>query len=79
MEFRIVSACVTESLWEVSLRNHKQERATIDVIEPAGGDWEILSSSHPYTKLDAHTFAYAVEVAPDAEVKITYRVRVRWC
>ncbi|MGH7467957.1 MAG: DUF4139 domain-containing protein [Longimicrobiales bacterium] len=79
MEFRIISACVSESQWEISLRNHKRERARIDVIEPVGGDWEILSSSHPYTKVDAHTFTYAVDVAPDGEVKIRYRVRVRWC
>jgi hypothetical protein len=79
MEFRIVSACVTESQWEVTLRNHKQERTRVDVIEPVGGDWEIVSSSHPYTKLDAHTFAYEVDVAPDGEVEIGYRVRVRWC
>jgi hypothetical protein len=79
MEFRIISGCVSESQWEITLRNHKQERARIDVIEPVGGDWEILSSSHSYTKLDAHTFAYTVDVAPDGEVKIRYRVRVRWC
>jgi hypothetical protein len=79
VDFSIVGPCVTESQWEISLRNHKQERARVDVIEPVGGDWEILSSSHPYTKVDAHTFAYAVDVAPDGEVKIGYRVRVRWC
>ncbi|HSL72520.1 MAG TPA: DUF4139 domain-containing protein [Longimicrobiales bacterium] len=78
-EFRIISGCVSESQWEITLRNHKKERARIDVIEPVGGDWEILSSSHPYTKLDAHTFAYHVDVAPDGEAKIRYRVRVRWC
>ena len=79
MEFRILSSCVSESQWAVSLRNHKKERARVDVIEPVGGDWEILSSTHTYRKLDAHTFAYTVDVAPDGEVKIRYRVRVRWC
>jgi len=79
MEFKILSNCVTESQWEVSLRNHKKERARIDVIEPVGGDWEILSSTHTYRKLDAHTFAYTVDVAANGEVKIVYRVRVRWC
>ena len=49
------------------------------MIEPVGGDWEILSSTHAYRKLDAHTFAYTVDVAADGEVKIVYRVRVRWC
>lgn len=79
MEYKIISTCVTESDWEISLRNHKKERARVDVIEPVGGDWEILSSSHTYRKLDSHTFAYTVDVEPDSEVKIRYRVRVRWC
>jgi len=79
MEYRIVSNCVSESQWEISLRNHKEERARIDVIEPVGGDWEILSSTHAYRKLDAHTFAYTVDLAADGQARIVYRVRVRWC
>jgi hypothetical protein len=79
MDFKIIANCVTESQWEISLRNHKKETARVDVIEPVGGDWDILSSTHPYRKIEAHTFAYTVDIAPDAEVKIVYRVRVRWC
>jgi hypothetical protein len=78
-EFRIISSCVSESAWEISLRNHKRERARIEVIEPVGGDWEMLSSTHTQRKLDAHTFAYNVDVAPNGEARIRYRVRVRWC
>jgi hypothetical protein len=78
-EFRVISSCVSESQWEIALRNHKKERARIEVIEPVGGDWDILSSTHEYRKIDAHTFTYAVDVAPDGEAKIRYRVRVRWC
>jgi hypothetical protein len=79
MEYNVISGCVAESEWEVTLRNHKDEDAEIDVVEPVGGDWTILSSSHPYTKLDAHTFTYRVGVAANGEVKVRYRVRVRWC
>ncbi len=79
MDFNIVSRCVSESNWEITLRNHKDEDVAVQVVEPVGGDWDLLSSSHEWTKLDAHTFEFTVPIASRAESKITYRVRVRWC
>jgi len=78
-DYRVISSCVSESGWEISLRNHKDEAQEVQDIEPVGGDWEILTSSHTAAKLDARTFAYTVTVPARGEVKITYRVRTRWC
>ena len=47
--------------------------------EPVGGDWEIISSSHPAVKQDAHTFTFEVKVPAKGETKIKYRVRIKWC
>ncbi|HEY3668990.1 MAG TPA: DUF4139 domain-containing protein [Polyangiaceae bacterium] len=77
--WQAVSACVNESSWEIKLRNHKDTPETVLVYEPAGGDWEIVSSSIPATKKDASTFTFDVPLAPRSETKLTYRVRVRWC
>ncbi len=79
MDFDVIADCVTESEWEIKIRNHKDEAAEVEVYEPIGADWEILSSSHRATKLDAHTFKFTVNVPPRGEETITYRVRVRWC
>jgi hypothetical protein len=79
MEYKVISGCVSESEWQVTLRNHKNERVDVDVVEPVGGDWQILSSSHPYTKVDASTFTFRPSVAANGETVIRYRVRVRWC
>jgi hypothetical protein len=79
MDYRVISSCVSESTWEISVRNHKDEDAEVQVVEPVGGDWEIISSSHEATKLDAHTFRFNVNVAARGEVTIRYTVRVRWC
>ena len=45
----------------VKLRTGKDAEAEVEVFEPIGADWEILSSSHRATKLDAHTFKFTVE------------------
>ncbi len=79
MDYDILGSCVSESSWEISLRNHKDESSVVEVMEPVGGDWEILSSSHRAEKLDAHTFKFTVDVPGRGEAKVTYRVRVRWC
>ena len=57
----------------------KDELATIEAFEPVGGDWTLLSSSHPSTRVDAHTFKFVVDVPARDEAQIDYRVRVRWC
>lgn len=69
---------VTESGYEVSLRNHKKEDVTIRVEEAIPGDWKILESSHPHRKEDSGTAVFPVTVPRDQEVVVRYRVRSRF-
>ncbi len=78
-DFDAVGGCVTESEWEIKLRNHKDEAQRVSVVEPVGGDWTMVSSSHRHEQLDAWTFAYRPVIPAGGEVEIRYRVRVRWC
>ena len=68
-----------ESAWEISLRNHKDTIETVEMYEPVGGDWTIITESHPHVKKDAHTFTFEVKVPAKGEVKVKYRVRIKWC
>jgi hypothetical protein len=79
MSWKELGGCVSESEWEISLRNHKDTVEEVEDVEPIGGDWEVLSESHPHVKKDAFTFTYTVKVPTRGETKIRYRVRVRWC
>jgi hypothetical protein len=79
MDYDVIGNCVSESSWEINIRNHKDENSVVEIMEPVGGDWEIISSSHRAEKLDAHTFKFTVDVPERGEEKVTYRVRVRWC
>jgi hypothetical protein len=64
--------------WEILLRNHKKEDVTVTVIEPMPGDWEVLRSTHPHEKMEAHTLRYRVPIAKESTAKLTYRVRLRF-
>ncbi len=79
MEWKSLGVCVSESAWEISLRNHKDTAVDVEDFEPVGGDWEITQESMPHAKKDAHTFTFSPHIPARGTVKITYRVRIRWC
>lgn len=79
MDYTVISRCVSESTWRIDVRNHKDEDVAVEIVEPAGGDWEIVSESHPSTRVDASTFTFEPSVASRGAVRVEYRVRVRWC
>jgi hypothetical protein len=79
MDWKTLGVCVSESAWEIELRNHKDTPAEVEVYEPVGGDWEIIQESMAHVKKDAHTFTFTPKIAARANVKITYRVRIHWC
>ena len=76
-DYRKLAENLYEDAFEVVLRNHKDAPITVEVREQLGGDWEILSSSHPYGKLSAFGVSFSVPVPADGEAKLTYRLRVR--
>jgi len=79
MDWKPISDCVSDSSWEVTLRNHKDKAQEVIVYEPIEGDWQVLSSNQRWEKKDAHTFTFTPNVPARGETKITYRVRVKWC
>ena len=78
IDFQKIASNVYEVEYEVTLRNHKTSAVSIEVNEPIGGTWRILSSSHTWTKTDAWAAQFRVPVAPDATSVLRYRVRVTY-
>jgi hypothetical protein len=77
-DWRKIAYDTYEAAFEISLRNHKKEDVVVKVVEPIPGDWTMLSSSHDYKKSDAFAAEFDVPVPRDKEVKLTYRVRMRY-
>jgi hypothetical protein len=75
-EYKKLADNLYEDAFEVTLRNHKDVAIAVEVREPVGGDWQILSSSYPYEKLSAFGVSFAVPVPANGEATLTYRVRV---
>jgi hypothetical protein len=77
-DYKAVSPREIETAWMLSLRNRKDEDVVVTVREPMGGDWKIISSSMPGVKIDQQTLEFQVPVPKGKEVKLTYRIGVRW-
>jgi len=76
-DYRKLGPGLWEVEWEIALRNHKPEDQTVTVVEPVPGDWQVLASSHPYEKVEAHTLQYKTLVPKEGATKLTYRLRIR--
>ncbi len=66
--------------FEIVLRNHKPAPAKVTVKENLyrWTNWEITAQSDPFTKIDARTIHFDVEVPPDGEKRVTYTVKYTW-
>jgi len=77
-DFKRIDTHVWEMEFEITLRNHKDGPVTVQVNEPIGGDWEMLSSTYKYTKTAAFAAQFIVPVAKDGTSVLRYRIRARW-
>jgi len=74
----LTSGYVSESGYEIVLKNAKKEPVTIVVREPIGGDWKMLQESHPHEKLSAGIAQWRLTIPPEGQTTLRYRVSVRY-
>lgn len=69
-----------EEAFEVRIRNRKTEPVQVRVAERLYRwlNWQIVEQSDPYEKTDSQSVEFVVDVAPDQEKVLTYRVRYDW-
>lgn len=77
-DYKHVDTHTWEFAYEVTLRNHKDTPIVVQVDEPIGGDWEMLSSNYKYTKTAAFAAQFNIPVAKGGTAVLDYRVRAKW-
>lgn len=76
--FEKIASNVYEFEYEITLRNHKSTAVNVEVNEPVGGTWRMLTSSHEWTKTAAWAAQFKVPVAANGAATLKYRVRVTY-
>src|ERR1700758_1684099 len=77
-DYKRIDTHTWEMEFEITLRNHKDSAITVEVNEPIGGDWEMLSSTFKYEKTAAWAAQFNVPVAANGTSVLKYRIRARW-
>ena len=77
-DFKQPETRVNEVTFEVTLRNQKNEDIKVFLEEAIPGDWEMISNTHSYEKLQANLIRFIVPVVKGQEAKVRYKVRVRY-
>jgi hypothetical protein len=77
-DYKRIDTHVWEMEFEITLRNHKDTPITVEVNEPIGGDWEMLSSSYKFTKTAAFAAQFKVPVEKNGTSVLKYRIRAKW-
>lgn len=77
-DYEKIGVNVYEFEYEITLRNHKAIPIAVDVNEPIGGTWRMITSSHEWTKSSSSSMAFKVPVSADGTALLKYRVRVTY-
>jgi len=72
-----VSAEVTETAWEVRLKNGGDNPAKVLVNEAFAGEWLVLEESQRHDKRDSSHAGWTVQVPSQGEAVLRYRVRIK--
>ena len=78
IDFQKIAPNVYEFEYEITIRNHKATAINVEVNEPVGASWRMISSSHKWTKTAAWAAQFAVPVTADGTAVLKYRVRVTY-
>jgi hypothetical protein len=82
-DFKIVSSTKNgiktyESAFEINLKNAKNEKVTVTIQEPIGGDWKIISENNPHVKSNSTLATWEIEVPAEGNTSLQYRVQVKY-
>jgi hypothetical protein len=77
-DYKALGSRTWEMEFEIKIRNHKDSAVTVQVNEPIGGDWEMLTSSFKYEKTAAFAAQFLVPVKANGESVLKYRIRAHW-
>ncbi|HLB01345.1 MAG TPA: DUF4139 domain-containing protein [Bacteroidota bacterium] len=74
------SGKVVEETIRIKVRNHKDEKVTVQVYEHPWrwNQWEITKKSTEFEKVDQSTIRFPVTIPADGEVTVTYTIRYSW-
>lgn len=69
---------IRERKIQIIIRNSKEEKVKVEVREYLEGDWQIISSTLPYEKIDANRIKFILEIDPKKESSLNYFYKTKF-
>jgi hypothetical protein len=79
LTFRSLGDCSFASSYRIVLANAKTESATVLVVEPIPGDWQITSENRRHVKSSSTTATWTVAVPAGGNATLDYSAHVKLC
>lgn len=66
--------------FEIKIRNHKTTPVEVRIVEHLyrWTSWDIVKNSDAFKKVDSKTMEFTVQIPPDGEKTVTYKVHYSW-
>ena len=78
-DYRVLSTGnLYESSYKITLRNHKDERVVVQVVEAVPGDWTMTKKSQEYVKEASNRVRFDVPVEKKGAAELTYTVQIKY-
>ena len=77
-DFKRLSATSFRESFQIEARNRKKEDATVYLYERHWGDWKITEKSDAFTKDDANTMVFELNLKAGEVKTVTYTVETKW-
>lgn len=76
----LASGHVVEETIEIKVRNHKEEKADVQVYEHPWrwSQWEVVKSTSDWVKVDQTTLKFPVKLDKGGEKTVSYTIRYTW-
>jgi hypothetical protein len=65
-------------LYEVKIRNHKEDAADVRFEHCIWGVWEMVAASQPYIKTQSNCVKFSVMVPADGDLTVSFEYKVDW-
>ncbi|MCK5432333.1 MAG: hypothetical protein KAJ03_06285 [Gammaproteobacteria bacterium] len=62
---------------QLIIENFKDKEATINIIEPMSGEWEIIKNSHPFRRKHHQRMEFTIKLPAKGKETLTYRYIVK--
>lgn len=67
-----------ETAYQIEIRNAKNEKVEVKVIEPMPGEWQVVSESLKHEKASAHSAVWTVPVPAEGKTVLSWKVRINY-